>query len=82
MDEKNGDGAMTSHDKVSEAADYAHRFARILTKMDWSPVDAFADDLCQHWKNGAQVDHRQEKFPPSAPVRDENMKAFAKEVLR
>ena len=34
------------------------------------------------WKNGAQVDHRQEKFPPSAPVRDENMKAFAKEVLR
>jgi hypothetical protein len=28
------------------------------------------------------VDHRQEKFPPSAPVRDENMKAFAKEVLR
>jgi hypothetical protein len=34
------------------------------------------------WKNGAQVDHRQEKFPPSAPVRDENMTAFAKEVVR
>ena len=34
------------------------------------------------WKNGKQVNHRQEKFPPSAPVKDENMAAFAKEVNR
>jgi hypothetical protein len=34
------------------------------------------------WKDGVQVDHRKEKFPPSTPVRDENMKAFAKEVMR
>jgi murein DD-endopeptidase MepM/ murein hydrolase activator NlpD len=34
------------------------------------------------WKDGMQVDHRKEKFPPSTPVRDENMKAFAKEVMR
>jgi murein DD-endopeptidase MepM/ murein hydrolase activator NlpD len=34
------------------------------------------------WKDGKQVDHRKEKFPPSTPVRDENMKEFAKEVMR
>ena len=34
------------------------------------------------WKNGTQVNHRQEKFPPSTPVKDENMAAFAKEVNR
>jgi murein DD-endopeptidase MepM/ murein hydrolase activator NlpD len=34
------------------------------------------------WKDGKQVDHRKEKFPPSTPVRDESMKAFAKEVMR
>jgi len=34
------------------------------------------------WKNGTQVNHRQEKFPPSSPVKDENMAAFAKEVNR
>ncbi len=34
------------------------------------------------WKNGKQVNHRQEKFPPSSPVKDENMAAFAKEVNR
>lgn len=34
------------------------------------------------WKDGKQVDHRKEKFPPSTPVRDKNMKAFAKEVMR
>lgn len=34
------------------------------------------------WKNGAQVDHRREKFPPSTPVKNKNMEAFAKEVNR
>jgi hypothetical protein len=34
------------------------------------------------WKNGEQVDHRKEKFPPSTPVRDDAMDAFAKEVVR
>ncbi|PCJ81660.1 MAG: peptidase M23 [Bacteroidetes bacterium] len=34
------------------------------------------------WKNGEQVDHRQEKFPPSTPVRSNAMDAFAAEVRR
>ena len=34
------------------------------------------------WKNGTQVDHRREIFPPSTPIKDENMVAFAKEVNR
>jgi murein DD-endopeptidase MepM/ murein hydrolase activator NlpD len=34
------------------------------------------------WKNGTQVDHRREIFPPSTPIKDENMAAFAKEVNR
>lgn len=29
------------------------------------------------WKNGEQVDHRKEVFPPSNPVVDENMSEFA-----
>jgi murein DD-endopeptidase MepM/ murein hydrolase activator NlpD len=32
------------------------------------------------WKNGAQVDHRREVFPPSNPVRDEMMDEFAIQV--
>ena len=32
------------------------------------------------WKNGSQVDHRKEKFPPSTPVKDENMDDFALHV--
>lgn len=32
------------------------------------------------WKNGLQVDHRKEKFPPSTPVKDENMDDFALHV--
>jgi murein DD-endopeptidase MepM/ murein hydrolase activator NlpD len=34
------------------------------------------------WKDGEQVDHRKEKFPPSSPVRDDKMDEFAKEVIR
>ena len=34
------------------------------------------------WKNGEQVDHRREAFPPDTPVRDEMMDSFAKEVTR
>jgi len=32
------------------------------------------------WKNGQQVDHRKEKFPPSKPVRKENLTKF-KQVM-
>jgi murein DD-endopeptidase MepM/ murein hydrolase activator NlpD len=28
------------------------------------------------WKNGKQVDHRQEKFQTSEPIKEENMEAF------
>ena len=28
------------------------------------------------WKNGAQVNHLREEFPPSEPVKDENLSAF------
>ena len=34
------------------------------------------------WKNGEQVDHRREEFPPSTPVRSDAMDAFAAEVVR
>lgn len=34
------------------------------------------------WKNGSQVDHRKEVFPPSNPVLDENMSDFAKHITR
>lgn len=32
------------------------------------------------WKNGTQVDHLKEKFPPSKPIKPENMEAF-REVM-
>ena len=32
------------------------------------------------WKNGKQVDHLREDFPPSAPILDENMTEFQKTV--
>lgn len=34
------------------------------------------------WKDGKQVDHRKEKFPPSTPVRDDQMDNFAKQVVK
>tara|TARA_B110000116_G_scaffold133794_1_gene115952 strand:- start:380 stop:931 length:552 start_codon:yes stop_codon:yes gene_type:complete len=34
------------------------------------------------WKNGEQVNHRREIFPPSTPVREDAMGAFATEVKR
>ena len=32
------------------------------------------------WKNGAQVDHLKEKFPPSEPVQEQHMDAYQKMV--
>ncbi len=32
------------------------------------------------WKNGSQVDHRQEEFPPSEPIVPENMTRFQQHV--
>ncbi len=34
------------------------------------------------WKDGKQVDHRKENFPPSTPVRDDEMDNFAKQVVK
>ncbi len=34
------------------------------------------------WKNGNQVDHRKEVFPPVTPVREDKMDEFAREVNR
>jgi len=34
------------------------------------------------WKNGEQVNHRREVFPPSTPVREDAMEDFAVEVIR
>lgn len=33
------------------------------------------------WKNGSQTNHLQEDFPPSEPVKPENMDAFKKQLL-
>ena len=32
------------------------------------------------WKNGEQVDHRREAFPPDTPIRDDKMDEFAEAV--
>ena len=32
------------------------------------------------WKNGEQVDHRREAFPPDTPIRDDKMAEFAESV--
>jgi hypothetical protein len=34
------------------------------------------------WKNGKQVDHLREEFPPSDPIAAELQQAFADEVAR
>lgn len=33
------------------------------------------------WKNGQQVDHRREEFPPSEPIKDNYRKAFMETVM-